>query len=122
MPGAPKRGGLQGALKKIALKHADVEEDVACKGTPTESAAYKTRKKSFLFVGADVARLKLDVSVGEAKKLAKKTPGSCEVGAGGWIAVRFGAEALPLATLEKWVGESYQLAAGPAKAPKTRKK
>jgi hypothetical protein len=109
------RTGLQGALKKIALKHADVEEDVACKGTPLESSVFKTRKKSFLFIGVKQARIKLDASASEAKQIGQKSPGSCEVGAMGWAAVSLGANAPPLATLEKWIGESYALATGPAK-------
>jgi hypothetical protein len=112
MTGAKKPGGLHGALKKIALRHPAVEEAVACKGTAIESAAYKVRKKAFLFVGAAVARMKLGSSVAEAKKLAKKSPGSCEVGAGGWTAVHFGPQAPPLGVLERWVDESYRLFAG----------
>jgi hypothetical protein len=120
MPGTPKAAGLAATLKKIALRQADVEETIACKGTAIESAAYKTRKKSFLFVGADVARLKLDASVGEAKKLSKE--GACEVGAGGWVAVRFGPAAPPAGVLERWVGESYELFAGSRPAAAGRKK
>jgi hypothetical protein len=122
MPGAPKRGGLQGALKKIALRHPDVEEAIACKGTALESAAYKTKKKSFLFVNARQARLKLDASLGEAKKIAKQKPGSCEVGAMGWAAVNLGPDAPAVPVLERWIAESYELAAGPAKAPRGKKK
>jgi hypothetical protein len=119
MAGSKKSGGLPGALKKIALGHAEVEEAIACEGTPIESAAYQVRKKSFLFVGADKARLKLESSLGEAKKIAKAKPGSCDVGKLGWVAVSLGADALPPAVLERWIGESYALAA-PTRPPKKK--
>ena len=118
MAAAPRSAGIQGALKKIALRHAGVEEDVACKGTPIESAAYKVRKKSFLFVGAGKARLKLESSLGEAKKLAKANPGACDVGKLGWVAVSLGPDAPPPSVLERWISESYALAA-PAGAKTT---
>jgi hypothetical protein len=120
MPGPQKkRGGAHGVLKKIALGHPEVEEAIACKGTPIESAAYKVCKKSFLFVGAALARLKLDASLGEAKKLAKAKPGSCDVGKLGWVAVSLGPDAPPPAVLERWIGESYALAA-PSRPPKKK--
>jgi hypothetical protein len=118
----PKRGGLHGTLKSIALRHPDVEEAIACKGTALESVAYKTKKKSFLFVGAKQARLKLDASLGEAQKIAKQTPGSCEVGAMGWAAVNLGPDAPAVPVLERWIAESYGLAAGTASSKKVKKK
>jgi predicted DNA-binding protein (MmcQ/YjbR family) len=111
------KSDLAAALKKIAMRHPGVEVDVACKGTPLESAVYKAGKKSFLFVGTRQARLKLDPSAAaEAKQLNKKAPGSCEIGAIGWAAVTLGPDAPPLKTFAKWIGESYRLTAG-GKAP-----
>ena len=115
-----KSSGIQGALKKIAMRHAGVAEEVACKGTAVESAVFRVGKKSFLFVGADKARLKLDALLGEAKKIAKAQPASCEVGKLGWVAVTYGPGAPPSGVLEKWIGESYRLAAGPAARPSKR--
>jgi hypothetical protein len=112
MAGGKKSGALGSALKKIAMRHPEVEEAIACKGTALESAVYKTRKKSFLFVSEKQARMKLGASLAEAKKIGKQKPGSCEVGAMGWAAVSLGRDAPPAGVLEKWIGESYELAAG----------
>jgi hypothetical protein len=121
MPASPKRGKVHAALKKIALGLPETEEGIACKGTAIESAVYKSRKKSFLFIGADLARLKLDASIAEAKKLAKAKPGSCEVGSQGWVAVPLGPEAPPLDVLQRWVGESYEVVSGPKAAAKKKR-
>jgi hypothetical protein len=110
---------MRAQLKKIAMRLPGTEEDVACKGTALESAVFKAGKKSFLFVGPKQARLKLGPSVSEAKKLAAKKRGSCEVGAIGWVVVNLGPDAPPIDVLERWIAESHALMAGAA-APKAK--
>src|SRR6187401_550517 len=95
MPAKKNSGGLDAALRKIAMRHPDVEESVACEGTALESATFKAGKKTFLFVGKTQARLKLHESLGESRKLASKHPGACQVGSLGWVAVSLAPEASP---------------------------
>jgi len=113
-----------GALRKIAAKYPGVEETIACKGTAVESSAFKAGKKTFLFVRAADARLKLEKSLPEAASLAKKEPGRYEAGAMGWIKVQLGPEPPPLDLLKRWIDESYRLmaAAAPAKNKKAPNK
>jgi hypothetical protein len=107
--------GAAEALRKIARKHPDVEEDVACKGTAIESSVYRVGKKSFLFVRPQDARLKLEGSMPEARKLAAKEPGRFEVGKLGWVCVRAAAGMpLPVDLLGRWIEESYRISAGGA--------
>jgi hypothetical protein len=99
------------ALGKIAQKQPDVEVGVACKGTALESTTFRARKKAFLFVGAGNARLKLETSLAEAKKLEKK--GLCTVGSNGWVAMSLTASGHPTVdVVERWIGESYRCVAG----------
>jgi len=92
-------------LSKFALALTDVEQGIACAGTALESRTYGTSKKTFLFVSTKQARLKLDSSASEAKKLG------FAVGTNGWVT-------LPLDTLpatpvvKRWITESHALAAG----------
>lgn len=89
-------------LGTIALALADVEQGVACAGTALESRTYQVRKKSFLFVSKDQARLKLDASASEARKLG------FAVGANGWVTVPL--DALPAAAvIKRWIAESHSL-------------
>jgi hypothetical protein len=114
MPAKKNSGGLDAALRKIAMRHPDVEESVACEGTALESATFKARKKTFLFVGKTQARLKLDESLGESRKLASKHPEACKVGSLGWVAVSLAPEASPpLDVLARWIDESYRAVASP---------
>jgi hypothetical protein len=91
------------ALRAAALRHADVEEAVACKGTAVESASFKVRKKAFLFLSASHARVKLDASIAKARKLG------CDVGKLGWVKVDLVTKTPPLGTLRAWIAESYRL-------------
>jgi hypothetical protein len=112
------------ALRKAALRYPGTEEGVACEGTPIESRTVKARNKAFLFLTVGHARLKLRESLPEAAKLAQKRPDQLKVGSGGWVKASLGADqSTPLDVLERWVGESYQLMAGPAVAAggKTKK-
>jgi hypothetical protein len=110
-------GGLQQALRAAAMRHEGVEEAIACAGTPVESAAFKARKKTFLFLSAAHVRLKLDAALPEARALAAKEPGRYDVGSLGWIKVTLAPEpGPPLPLLERWIDESHGLVVGPAGA------
>ena len=105
------------ALRKLALRYPGTEEGVACEGTPIESRTVKARNKAFLFLTVGHARFKLRESLPEAAKLAKKTPDQLQVGSGGWVKASLGADgSTPVDVLERWVGESYRLMAGPVVA------
>jgi len=107
-------GGPEQAMRQAALRCPDVEEGIACKGTAVECSAFKARKKTFLFVRAEDARVKLHESLVEAGKLAAKEPGRYEAGSLGWVKVKFGpGEVRPNELLEKWVEESYRVVVGP---------
>jgi hypothetical protein len=94
-------------LGAIALALADVEQGIACAGTVLESRTYQVRKKSFLFVSKEQARLKLGASAPAAKELG------FAVGASGWVALPL--KALPAAAvLRRWITESHALVARPA--------
>jgi hypothetical protein len=121
MPAA--KGPMQ-ALRKAALRYPGTEEGVACEGTPIESRTVKARNKAFLFLTVGHARLKLRESLPEATKLAQKKPDQLQVGAGGWVKATLSADgSTPLDVLERWIGESYRLMAGPpvVAGGKTRK-
>src|SRR5262245_54439102 len=106
MPAKKTGGEIEGALREIAMRFPEVREDVACKGTAIESAAFKAGSKTFLFVGKTVARLKLEKSLPESQRLAAKHPESCQVGALGWVTVSLMPDASPkLDVLERWIDE-----------------
>jgi hypothetical protein len=120
MPAA--KGPMQ-ALRKAALRHPGTEEGVACEGTPIESRTVKARNKAFLFLTVGHARLKLRESLPEAIKLAQKKPDQFQVGSGGWVKASLTADgSTPLDVLERWIGESYRLMAGPIAAAGKSKK
>lgn len=95
-------------LRKWALRHPDVEEGVACEGTVIEKRTIKANNKAFLFLGTRDAMLKLRESVPEAKKLAAKKPAQFRAGATGWVTTKFGETEPPIATMKKWIDESYR--------------
>ncbi|HKA08811.1 MAG TPA: MmcQ/YjbR family DNA-binding protein [Gemmataceae bacterium] len=100
------------ALRRIALRFPEVEERIACKGTAIECTTFKARNKSFLFVGAAEARLKLRESIEEANKLASSEPARFRVGGQGWVKIVFDSDnPAPLDVLERWIDESYRLIA-----------
>ena len=117
------------ATQAIRLKaggYPDAEEGTSCTQT-----SYKTGKKAFLYIGQQGGRHKamfrLEKSLPEATKLAKKEPGNYGAGSMGWVTVRFtDDEPMPKKLWEKWLGESYKLAAGsgtkPAKKKATKKR
>jgi hypothetical protein len=103
------------ALRRAALRYPGTEEGVACEGTPVESRTVKARNKAFVFLTIGHARLKLRDSLPEATKLAQKRPDQLQVGSGGWVKASLGADgSTPIDVLERWIGESYRLMAGPA--------
>ena len=102
-------------LATIALALPGVEQGIACAGTALESRTYQVNKKSFLFVSKKQARLKLDASASEARKLG------FAVGANGWVTVPL--DGLPAAAvIKRWIAESYSLvsrASGGSQAKRT---
>ena len=100
------------AIRLHASRFPDVDEGTAC----TQSS-FKANKKSFLFVGMQGGRykvmFKLNKSVPEFTKLAKKEPDNFGIGSAGWASARFTAEK-PLAKKlwSKWLDESFVLAIG----------
>ena len=106
-------------LENITHRLDDVEEKIACKGTPIEQASFRTGGKSFLFAQRKgdlaIVRLKLDASIAAAKKAGD----FAEVGVNSWTTCRVPLAKAPSATLKKWVRESYALSAKPKS---TRKK
>jgi hypothetical protein len=102
-------------LRKVAMKLPDTEEGISCAGTALERAAFRAKKKTFLFLGVKELRLKLDDSLGEAKKLAAKEPEIFEVGGGGWVLVRYAGAKMAKGLLERWIGESHRLMTEPKK-------
>jgi len=100
------------ALRRIALGYPETEEGIACKGTAIECATFKVRNKTFLFVGAVEARLKLRESIDDANKLAVREPARFQVGGQGWVNIVFDSNnSAPLDVLERWIDESYRLIA-----------
>ena len=86
------------------------------KGTSCNQSSFKTRKRSFLFVGPGPkgkgykAMFKLEASMPEALRLASQKPDRFEVGSSGWVTARFtAADPMPSALWEKWLEESYKL-------------
>ena len=96
-------------IRLKASRYPAVDEGTAC----TQSS-FKTGKKAFLYVGMQGGRykamFKLQQSMPEATKLAKRNPDCFDVGSNGWVTARFSA-AEPMATKlwKKWLDESYEL-------------
>jgi hypothetical protein len=95
------------ALRKAALAHDEVEEGVACAGTAIECATFKSKKKAFLFVNENNARVRLVASRAEAARLAKKEPKRFVIGPQGWAKV-FLSDPPELELMLRWLDESYR--------------
>jgi predicted DNA-binding protein (MmcQ/YjbR family) len=111
------------ALRQAALRHADVQESVACKGTAIESATFKVGGRVFLFLRSGRVMVRLDRSQEEATRLAEEKPACYKVGSGGWTTVSStGPKELSLKLLEKWIAESYRLFASAGGSKKAKGK
>jgi hypothetical protein len=109
-------------IRLKASRYPDVDEGTSC----TQSS-FKTGKKAFLYVGMQGGRykamFKLEMSMPEAKKLAKTDPDRFEHGSTGWVTARFTAEKpMPKRLWEKWLDESYALSRPATAKKKTSKK
>ena len=97
------------SLKEAAAALPNVVEGTSCNQT-----SYKAEKKAFLYVGPGPkgigykAMFKLEVSLEEAKDMAKSEPERFELGVGNWVTTRFSAEdPLPKKIWSGWLRESY---------------
>jgi hypothetical protein len=108
MPKAPPK--VIDSIRTRARKFACVEESIACKGTPIESASFKINKKAFLFLRPAQLMVKLRESLPDASKRAADSPDTLQAGASGWVTAKLNAaRSVPVAVLERWVDESYRL-------------
>ena len=99
------------AIRKKASQFPDVDEGTSCTQT-----SYKVGKTAFLYIGEQGGRhkamFKLDKSRAQAEELAKKQPDNYGVGKTAWVTARFtDAKPMPKRVWEKWLKESYDLAA-----------
>ncbi len=95
-------------------------------GTSCTQSSFKTGKKAFLYIGTQGGRykamFKLQKSMPEAIKLAKKDSDCYQVGSTAWVTARFTADSpLPKKLWEKWLDESYELSLGTGKESKVKK-
>ncbi len=109
-------------IRLKASRYPGVDEGTAC----TQSS-FKSGKKAFLFIGMQGGRykamFKLQTSIPEATRLAKKDPDCYQVGTGGWVTARFTADSpIPKATWQKWLDESYALSTAGSSAKPAKKK
>ena len=94
-------------LGRIALALPDVDQGIACAGTALESRTYRVQKKAFHVLSSSQARVKLDASIPEARKLG------FTVGANGWVTVPMDAPP-PATVIKRWIAESHSLLSRPA--------
>ena len=109
-------------IRLKASRYGEVDEGTAC----TQSS-FKTHKGEFLYVGEQGGRykamFKLQASMAEATRLAKKDPNRYDVGSTAWVTSRFSAdEPMPKKLWEKWLDESYALAVSRGAGRKTTAK
>ncbi|HPF38627.1 MAG TPA: MmcQ/YjbR family DNA-binding protein [Phycisphaerae bacterium] len=99
------------AIRLKASQYPDVDKGTACTQT-----SFKACGKGFLYIGEQGGRykamFKLKDSIAEAEALAAKSPDDYQVGAGGYVTVRFTAEKpMPKKLWTRWLDESYALSA-----------
>ena len=110
------------SLVKLARRHSDVQEGIACKGTALERRTFTVNKKVFLFLGSNDLMLKLADSLPDTNKRASRSDDRIKVGKNGWVKIVWDdASELPLDVLPRWIEESYQLFAAASKKPATKK-
>ncbi len=112
-------------IRKKAVTFPAVDKGASC-----NQSSFKAGKIAFLYIGPGAkgqgfkAMFKLERSRAQAEKLALKNPDRFEVGSTSWVTTRFTADK-PLARTiwEKWLKESYELAAGsgPSKKKSAKK-
>ncbi len=115
-PTKPKPDALkaEAAIAKLALAYPDVIEE-----NPWGHRAFKVRKKTFLFLGADAEgvsfSLKLPHSGLAALSLDYTEPTHYGLGKSGWVTARFARGSdVPLPLVAEWLKESFE-AMAPAK-------
>ena len=99
------------ALEKQARAYPGSNDALSC-----NNVAFKTGRKSFLFLGVRedeiILRFKLNASLPEAQALAAKEPSQFEAGKGGWVKATLPRdEAPPKGLLSRWTEESFRLMA-----------
>ena len=109
-------------IRKQAASFPDVTTGASC-----NQRSFKIGKSSFLFIGPGAkgqgfkAMFKLDVSMNQARELAEQEPDRFQVGATGWVTVRFSNdEPLAKKIWGKWLRESYEVCRD-SKSSKTKK-
>lgn len=109
-------------LRAIGKSVEDATEGFTKKGTIHEKRTFNVDGRTFLVLGKETARMKLERSLAFAKKLAAKEPDVYVLSGGGWIDVTLQDDGPELELLEAWIYESYALIAGvPAKTKATKK-
>ncbi|MCP3936193.1 MAG: MmcQ/YjbR family DNA-binding protein [Actinomycetia bacterium] len=113
MANAPEKFSypISDSIREMAMALPDTTEGTSC-----VNRAFKAGGKNFAFLGEKPEgcglRLKLSDSVPEIEKRSERQPDRYEVGKGGWVMLRFPADAAPdNADLESWIVESFCLLA-----------
>src|SRR5215510_12107290 len=98
-------------LRKFAMSFPQTRED-----HPWDHSAFKVKKKTFLFVGADAEGWGISVKLEESHAAALHRPFASPtrygLGKHGWVSAKFGArENVPISILKRWVEESFMVIA-----------
>ena len=113
------------AIREMAAAFPDV-----VKGTSCNQSSFKASKGAFLYIGPGAkgvgfkAMFRLGKSIAQAEELEAKQPDRFDVGKNNWVSTWFsGEKPLPKKIWQKWLKESYGLAAGepPASTPRRRR-
>lgn len=97
------------ALREFAMRYPEADEGTSC-----NKAAFRARKKAYLYIGSKAdawnVMLKVKDSKADVEQLAGEKPDQYSVNAAGWVTARFGKnEAAPKRRFTKWIDESYRL-------------
>jgi predicted DNA-binding protein (MmcQ/YjbR family) len=112
----------EAAIAKLALAYPDVQEE-----NPWGHRAFKVRKKTFLFLGADAAGVAFSVKLPHsglaALSLDYTEPTHYGLGKSGWVTARFTrGRDVPLPLVAEWLEESFEAIAPAKRAPKAKPK